>query len=69
MLSDKLSSEQSEIIKKFKNKYALDTNEENILPIIHLMCKHKIDKDTALDQTSRGGEDFGIDAWFYDKKK
>ena len=33
---------------------------------IHLMNVHGIDGDTALDQSSRGANDEGIDAWFYD---
>jgi hypothetical protein len=56
------------IIKDFKVRYALDATEENVVTTIHLMNTHLIDKDAALDQSSLGSNDFGIDGWYYDIK-
>jgi len=53
-------------IKDFKIRYALDATDENIVTTIHLMNTHLIDKDTALDQSSLGSSDYGIDGWYYD---
>lgn len=59
---------QLKTIKDFKVRFALDATEENVVTTIHLMNTHLIDKDTALDQSSLGSSDFGIDGWFYDNK-
>jgi hypothetical protein len=59
---------QLKTIKDFKVRFALDATEENVVTTIHLMNTHLIDKDTALDQSSLGSKDFGIDGWFYDTK-
>lgn len=55
-------------IKEFKTRYALDATEENVVTTLHLMNTHNIDKDTALDQSSLGSGDFGIDGWYYEPK-
>lgn len=59
---------QLKTIKDFKVRFALDATEENVVTTIHLMNTHLIDKDTALDQSSLGSNDFGIDGWYYDTK-
>jgi hypothetical protein len=59
---------QSKTIKDFKVRFALDASEENVVTTIHLMNTHLIDKDTALDQSSLGSNDNGIDGWYYDNK-
>lgn len=55
-------------IKDFKVRFALDATEENVVTTIHLMNTHLIDKDTALDQSSLGSSDYGIDGWYYDRR-
>jgi hypothetical protein len=59
---------QLKTIKDFKVRFALDASEENVVTTIHLMNTHLIDKDTALDQSSLGSNDCGIDGWYYDMK-
>ncbi len=59
---------QLKTIRDFKIRYALDATEENVVTTLHLMNTHNIDKDTALDQSSLGSSDFGIDGWYYDTK-
>jgi hypothetical protein len=59
---------QLKTIKDFKVRFALDATEENVVTTIHLMNTHLIDKDTALDQSSLGSSDYGIDGWYYDNK-
>lgn len=53
------------VVLSFKSKYALDASDENIIAAIHLMNKHRLDASAAQDQSSRGGNDFGIDGWWY----
>ncbi len=55
------------VIKSFRAKYALESSDENTIATIHLMNTHGIDIHAALDQSSRSGNDHGIDAWFYDE--
>lgn len=55
-------------IMDFKVQNAINAADENIATTIHLMYTHKIDKQKALDQSSRGGNDFGIDGWYYSEK-
>ena len=63
-----LSREQ--VVKKvqdFKVKHGvLDEQDENVVATLHLMNRHGLDLHAAQDQTSRGGNDHGIDAWHYD---
>lgn len=54
-------------IKNFKSKYGLEASDENAIATIHLMNTHGIDVHAALDQSSRSGNDHGIDAWHYDE--
>jgi hypothetical protein len=55
-------------IKKFRAKHALDTSDENIIATVHLMNSYAVDVNAALDQSSRGANDRGIDAWYLDEK-
>jgi len=59
---------QLKTIKDFKVRFALDATEENVVTTIHLMNTHLVDKDTALDQSSLGSNDYGIDGWYYDNR-
>lgn len=59
---------QLKTIKDFKVRFALDATDENVVTTIHLMNTHLIDKDTALDQSSLGSSDYGIDGWYYDSR-
>jgi hypothetical protein len=61
-----LKQNQLKIIRDFKVRFALDATEEHVVTTLHLMNKHTIDKDTALDQSSLGANDFGIDGWYLD---
>jgi hypothetical protein len=44
----------------------LEVSDEDLIATIHVMNKHGLDVHAALDQSSRGGNDRGIDAWHYD---
>ncbi|MBI2419622.1 MAG: AIPR family protein [Ignavibacteriales bacterium] len=55
------------LIKSFRSKHAIETSDENIIATIHLMNTHGVDANTALDQSSRSGNDHGIDAWYYNE--
>lgn len=59
---------QLKTIKDFKVRFALDATDENVVTTIHLMNTHLIDKDTALDQSSLGTSDYGIDGWYYESR-
>jgi hypothetical protein len=54
-------------IKSFRAKHGLEASDENIIATVHLMNTHGIDVHAALDQSSRSGNDHGIDAWYYDQ--
>ncbi len=57
-------------INEFRNKFALESEEENIVLAMHLMNTCSIDEHAALDQSSQGGgHDHGIDGWYYDDSK
>jgi len=56
-------------IRSFRAKQGLDSSDENIIATIHLMNSHGIDRNASLDQSSRSGNDHGIDAWYYDDTK
>lgn len=57
-------------INKFKEKTGVvDSSDENVITTIHLMNFHGIDLHAALDQSSRSGNDNGVDGWFYDDTK
>jgi len=53
------------VIKAFRAKYGLDALDENVIAAVHLMNAHGVDVNAALDQSSRSGNDQGIDAWYY----
>lgn len=55
-------------IKAFRAKQGIEATDENIIATIHLMNTHGVDLNAAQDQSSRSGNDHGIDAWFYDDK-
>lgn len=52
-------------IKAFRAKHGLDAPDENVIAALHLMNAHGMDVHAALDQSSRSGNDQGIDAWFF----
>lgn len=52
------------IIREFKARHGLEGSEHHLAAAIHIMNSHKVDKDTATDQTSLEPNDHGIDAWF-----
>lgn len=54
----------TEKIRAFKVKHGLSDKEHDLITAIHLMNEHQVDKDTALDQSSRSSNDNGIDGWF-----
>lgn len=56
------------VIKNFRAKHGLEASDENIISTIHLMNTHGIDVNAALDQSSRGKNDHGVDAWYYDEQ-
>ncbi|HEY1255036.1 MAG TPA: AIPR family protein [Terracidiphilus sp.] len=55
-------------IKRFRAKHAIDTSDENVIATMHLMNSYAVDVNAALDQSSRGANDRGIDAWYFDEK-
>ena len=56
-------------VAKLRAQKGIETSDENMIATIHLMNSHPIDINAALDQSSRSGNDMGIDAWYYDQKK
>jgi AIPR protein len=56
-------------IKAFRSKQGVEATDENIIATIHLMNTHGVDFHAALDQSSRSGNDHGVDAWFYDEAR
>src|ERR1039457_382250 len=55
-------------VKSFRAKQGVEASDENIIATIHLMNTHGMDLHSAMDQSSRSGNDHGVDAWFYDDK-
>ncbi len=55
-------------VKNFRAKQGVEASDENIIATVHLMNTHGLDLHSAMDQSSRSGNDHGIDAWFYDEK-
>lgn len=55
------------VIRDFRAKKGLETTDENIIATVHLMNTHGVHVDAALDQSSRSGNDHGVDAWYYNK--
>jgi hypothetical protein len=55
-------------IKSFRAKQGIEATDENIIATIHLMNTHGMDLHSAMDQSSRSGNDHGVDSWFYDDK-
>ena len=53
------------ILNTFKGANGIDTDVENIAPVMHVMSQHRVDKNTALDQSSLGSHDNGIDSWIF----
>jgi hypothetical protein len=56
-------------IRAFRAKQGVEASDENLIATIHLMNTHGVDIYAALDQSSRSGNDHGVDAWFYDEAK
>src|SRR5829696_5749913 len=52
-------------IKEFKIKHSIEATDENIIATLHLMNEVGLEHNAAKDQSSRSGNDNGIDAWFY----
>lgn len=57
------------LVKDFRIKHAVEGEDENLIVTLHLMNSHLIDIHTSLEQSSRSGNDHGIDGWFYEKDK
>ncbi len=55
-------------VKNFRAKHGVEAADENIIATIHLMNTHGLDLHSAMDQSSRSGNDHGVDGWFYDDK-
>jgi hypothetical protein len=54
-------------VQDFKVKHGvLDEQDENVIATLHLINTHGLHVTAAQDATSRGGNDHGIDAWFFD---
>ena len=54
-------------VREFKAKHGvLDEQDEAVIATLHLMNTHDLDLHGAQDRTSRGSNDHGIDAWYYD---
>ncbi len=62
-------SECLEAIKSLRANQAIEASDENIIAAIHLNNTHGLGIDAALDQSSRSGNDHGVDAWYYDDTK
>lgn len=54
-------------IKHFRAKHGFEVSDGNVIATIHLMNTHGLDVNAAQDQSSRSGNDHGIDAWNYDE--
>src|SRR5262245_2275060 len=55
------------LIRTFRAKHGIDASDENVIATVHLMNAHGLDVHAALDQSSRSGNDRGIDAWYYNE--
>jgi hypothetical protein len=62
-------SECLEAVKSLRANQAVEASDENIIAAIHLNNTHGLGIDAALDQSSRSGNDHGVDAWYYDDTK
>ena len=62
------TEDHKRLVKDFKKKHGLDEQDDSAAVTIHLMNQHRLDEHEALDQSSRGGEDEGIDGWCFDEK-
>jgi hypothetical protein len=49
-----------------KARAGIEAPDENIIATVHLMNRHGLDQNAALDQSSRTPHDHGIDAWHFD---
>jgi hypothetical protein len=55
-------------VKIFRARQRIGASDENIIATIHVMNTHGLDLHSAMDQSSRSGNDHGVHAWFYDDK-
>ncbi len=62
-------SECLDAVKSLRANQAVEASDENIIAAIHLNNTHGLGIDAALDQSSRSGNDHGVDAWYYDDTK
>lgn len=56
------------LIEDFRRKKALDSSNETVAMAMHLMNEHAVDDEEALDNSSRSGDDHGIDGWYFREK-
>lgn len=56
------------LVSNFKKKHRLEVEDDSAAVTIHLMNQHRIDENAALDQSSRGADDHGVDGWYFDGK-
>ena len=54
-------------VKTLRAKHGLEASNEDLIATIHIMNRHGLDVHAALDQSSRGGNDHGVDGWHYDQ--
>ena len=51
-------------LKNIKAREGIDIPYEDLAPAVHLLNQHRIDFSSAMDQSSLGANDNGIDAWY-----
>lgn len=52
----------------FRDQYSTDLHETGLAVALHLRNHHRLDHASALEQTSGGSGDHGIDGWHYDSQ-
>jgi len=61
-----MDNQYAKFMEEFREKEALGEFPDTYISIVmHLMNKHRIDKNSALDHSSHAGADHGIDAWHF----
>ncbi len=56
-----------EAVNSFRVNDPVERSDEDLIATIHLMNFHGVERVKALDQSSQGGNDNGIDAWHFKK--
>lgn len=54
-------------VQDFRILHGMDAKDEDLAVTVHLMNQHLLDRDAAMDQSSRAGGDSGVDGWFHDR--